>query len=168
MSTTTTTVQEALAQAAARAKAHYANLPAVTPAATPIVVPHPIPLPARKNATVLITGNTYPVKDQIKALGGKWDPDAKGWRVSADKEEAAKALVFGATATQTATPGVCRKCGKPCSPKWSTCFACKPAPSKCKQCGARPNNRGWPRIYRNGICSDCYRADREDWGDYSY
>ena len=43
--------------------------------------------------TVLITGNTYPVKDQIKALGGKWDPDQKGWLVPSEKADQAQALV---------------------------------------------------------------------------
>lgn len=47
-------------------------------------------------STVLITGNTYPVKDQIKALGGRWNGDAKGWMVPADKANAARALVSGA------------------------------------------------------------------------
>lgn len=46
--------------------------------------------------TVLVTGNTYPVKDSIKALGGRWDADAKGWRVPADKVAQAQALVAGA------------------------------------------------------------------------
>ena len=27
--------------------------------------------------TIAITGNTYPVKDQLKALGARWNPDAK-------------------------------------------------------------------------------------------
>lgn len=46
--------------------------------------------------TVLVTGNTYPVKDSIKALGGRWDASAKGWRVPADKAPQAQALVSGA------------------------------------------------------------------------
>jgi hypothetical protein len=46
--------------------------------------------------TILVTGNTYPVKDQIKALGGRWDAASKGWRVPADKAAAAQALVAGA------------------------------------------------------------------------
>jgi hypothetical protein len=29
----------------------------------------------------LITGNTYPVKDKIKALGGRWNAAAAGWDV---------------------------------------------------------------------------------------
>jgi hypothetical protein len=45
---------------------------------------------------VLVTGNTYPVKDQIKALGGRWDAASKGWRVPADKATAAQELVAGA------------------------------------------------------------------------
>ena len=43
-----------------------------------------------------ITGNTYPVKDQLKALGGKWNPEVKGWVVPDDKAEEARRLVAGA------------------------------------------------------------------------
>jgi hypothetical protein len=46
--------------------------------------------------TVLVTGNTYPVKDSIKALGGRWDAAAKGWRVPAAVAPQAQALVSGA------------------------------------------------------------------------
>jgi hypothetical protein len=46
--------------------------------------------------TVAITGNTYPVKEQIKALGGRWNADRKAWMVPADKAPAAQALVSGA------------------------------------------------------------------------
>ena len=45
-----------------------------------------------------IKGNTYPVKDQIKALGGKWDAKAKAWMVPDRKAEEAMALVASATA----------------------------------------------------------------------
>lgn len=47
-------------------------------------------------STVLVTENTYPVKDQIKALGGRWDAVAKGWRVPADKADDANKLVASA------------------------------------------------------------------------
>lgn len=46
--------------------------------------------------TVLITGNTYPVKEQLKALGGRWDPEARGWHVSEDKALEARTLVTSA------------------------------------------------------------------------
>ena len=108
-----------------------------------------------------ISGNTYPVKDAIKALGGKWDSDKKAWMVPDDKAEAARKLVAGAP-VETKTPGKCSKCGKPCKAPYTLCWECKPAPSKCKQCGATPDRRGWPRIYRNGVCSDCYRDEREE------
>lgn len=42
--------------------------------------------------TVLITGHTYPVRDQLKALGGRWDAAAKGWRVPAERASEARAL----------------------------------------------------------------------------
>lgn len=47
------------------------------------------------NSTVLVTGNTYPVKDSLKAMGARWDAAAKGWRVPAAKAAAAQALVPG-------------------------------------------------------------------------
>lgn len=35
-----------------------------------------------KNGGVLFTGNTYPVKDEIKMIGGRWDGGDKAWVVS--------------------------------------------------------------------------------------
>lgn len=46
--------------------------------------------------TIAISGNTYPVKDQIKALGGKWDAARKSWMVPADRADAARKLVASA------------------------------------------------------------------------
>lgn len=76
--------------------------------------------------TVLITGNTYPVKDALRALGGRWNATAKGWDVPADKAAEARVLVTSATPqprTYTpATGGTHRRgpfvpCGYPgCSP----------------------------------------------------
>ena len=47
----------------------------------------------------LITGNTYPVKESIKALGGTWNKTAQGWVVPADKADEARALVSAAPAS---------------------------------------------------------------------
>ena len=44
----------------------------------------------------IITGNTYPVKEQIKALGGTWNKAAQGWNVPDDKAETARVIVAGA------------------------------------------------------------------------
>jgi hypothetical protein len=70
--------------------------------------------------SVLITGNTYPVKDSLRSLGGHWDPQAKGWRVPSTREAQARALVSGApSSTYTRRPahpssgsgsGTCRAC----------------------------------------------------------
>lgn len=43
-----------------------------------------------------ITGNTYPVKDQLKALGAKWDAEKKCWMITADKAAQAQQIVTGA------------------------------------------------------------------------
>ncbi len=55
----------------------------------------------------LITGNTYPVKDAIKALGGRWNGTAKGWDVPEDKAAEARALV-GEAGTERAIYGRAR------------------------------------------------------------
>lgn len=46
--------------------------------------------------SVLVTGNTYPVKEQIKALGGTWNKAGQGWLVPEINADAAKALVANA------------------------------------------------------------------------
>ncbi len=45
------------------------------------------------NGLVAITGNTYPVKDQLKKLGGIWNKDMKSWMVPVDKEEQAMEIM---------------------------------------------------------------------------
>ncbi len=45
--------------------------------------------------SVLITGNTYHVRAELKALGGRWDAKRKGWLVPADKAERAQLFVDG-------------------------------------------------------------------------
>ena len=43
--------------------------------------------------TTTITGNTYPVKEAIKALGGRWNRAAQGWDVPTERAEEARRLV---------------------------------------------------------------------------
>lgn len=50
---------------------------------------------------VLVTGNTFPVKDKLKEMGGKWDPEAKGWRVPNHMKLAAQVLVGNADQVET-------------------------------------------------------------------
>lgn len=45
---------------------------------------------------IAITGNTFAVKEQLKALGGRWDATAKAWNVPDERAEEARALVAGA------------------------------------------------------------------------
>ena len=78
--------------------------------------------------TTLITGNTYPVKDQLKALGGRWNAAAKGWEVPEAQAAAAQALVVGAPAkSRVSAPAFAyarparafRPCGYPgCNPNY--------------------------------------------------
>lgn len=80
--------------------------------------------------TVAITGNTYPVKDAIKTLGGRWNADRKAWMVPAAKADEAQALVAGAPAkTKTSHNhnrggrGACAECGAP-SNGYYRCYDC--------------------------------------------
>lgn len=43
-----------------------------------------------------IRGNTFPVKDQLRALGGRWDAVAKCWLVPDDKVDEANRILAGA------------------------------------------------------------------------
>lgn len=47
-----------------------------------------------------ITGNTYPVKERFKALGGRWNPNVNGWDVPDNKAEEAKKLVTEAPVSE--------------------------------------------------------------------
>ena len=50
-----------------------------------------------------ITGNTYPVKSQLKALGGRWNSAAQGWDVPDARAGEAQAIV-AAAGPSTYTP----------------------------------------------------------------
>ena len=39
-----------------------------------------------------VTGNTFPIKDQLKKLGGRWDAESKCWMVPEDKIREAQRL----------------------------------------------------------------------------
>lgn len=92
---------------------------------------------------VAITGNTYPVKDALKALGARWNADQKAWMVSADKADAARKIVDGGVTSSTTQTKSYR-------------------PTKCRVCGCSEGKRtlrGYidgPRILRSGECGDCY------------
>jgi|GEM_PF-2802873 len=94
-------------------------------------------------ASVLITGNTYPVRNEIKALGGKWDPKTKGWRVPTEKAAEATKLVAAAGASRGAplSPDALRSVAPSSDAirgRWSGCkcgsIDGRPRPSDCAQC----------------------------------
>jgi hypothetical protein len=76
-------------------------------------------------STVAITGNTYPVKDALRALGGRWNPTAKAWMVPAAKASEARALVDGAPAPVSKVPasGLC-SCGRRITGNYAQCYTC--------------------------------------------
>lgn len=61
----------------------------------------------------MITGNTFPVKDQLRAMGGKWNPRLKGWDVPESMVEKAQALVASKSQLRSGyQPRTCQTCSK--------------------------------------------------------
>jgi hypothetical protein len=92
------------------------------------------------SSTVAITGNTYPVKEALKALGARWDADQKAWMVPVEKAAQAKLIVSGAS---------------------SASHSDVHRPRKCRICGhvERRDSRGYLQgdpIYKSGECQSCY------------
>ena len=56
-----------------------------------------------------ITGNTFPVKEKLKAMGGRWNAEAKGWDVPDAQAAAARALVSGGSRPTAATRAAARR-----------------------------------------------------------
>jgi hypothetical protein len=50
---------------------------------------------------IKITGNTYPVKAELKELGGRWNAAQKCWMVPDEVADVARALVAEAPARRT-------------------------------------------------------------------
>lgn len=86
--------------------------------------------------TVAITGNTYPVKDQLKALGARWNAAAKAWMVAADRADEARRIVASAPRS-SARPSYSRPSWSRGGGKWNGCsMGCRQgAPNpRCKTC----------------------------------
>ena len=57
---------------------------------------------------VAITGNTYPVKEQLKSIGARWNGDAKAWMVVPEKADEARKIVAGAGPKKAYSGGASR------------------------------------------------------------
>lgn len=60
---------------------------------TPMPIAAAQAAPQGPQTMVPVPGNTYPVKDQLKAMGARWDAAAKLWSVPANRFAEAQALV---------------------------------------------------------------------------
>jgi hypothetical protein len=67
----------------------------------------------RTTTMAVISGNTYPVRDQLKALGGRWDSTRKAWIVPDSRADLARALVpVGSNKPRASRgPRTCKTCG---------------------------------------------------------
>lgn len=96
-------------------------------------------------STVLVTGNTYPVKESLKATGARWDAANKGWRVPATKAAEAQALVSGAprSAPRSSHSAPRYTVRSSRSGRWTGC-----------SCGSREDSSGQLIPARNN-CASC-------------
>lgn len=114
---------------------------------------------------IAIKGNTFPVKDKLRALGGRWDADEKVWKVPPAKAEEARKLVENAP-KQEAT-GKCAKCKRPVKPPFTVCYGCKQnADGKCAKCGEGMSK--WERDRGMRLCSNCRDGGGNAHGGMSY
>lgn len=85
---------------------------------------------------IAITGNTYPVKEQLKALGARWNGDRKAWMVAPEQAGAAQAIVAGAGPKKSYSGGRARSFGAR-GGRWNGCsMGCRegnPNP-RCQSC----------------------------------
>lgn len=94
----------------------------------------------RYDTMTAISGNTYPVKDALKALGARWNPDRKVWMIADDKADQANQIVATAGPKKPYSPSRgsysrrsrecprcgCSECGGPCQgPSFDPCFDCR-------------------------------------------
>lgn len=57
----------------------------------------------KQGARLYFVGDTYPIKDRIKQLGGHWDGDRKAWWIGATKAEQAQSLVSSSVSSSGAS-----------------------------------------------------------------
>ncbi len=57
---------------------------------------------------IVIAGNAYSVKEELKALGAHWSPDAKAWMISEDKADEAREIVANRKPPKARTPDYIR------------------------------------------------------------
>jgi hypothetical protein len=119
---------------------------------------------------VAISGNTYPVKDQLKAIGAKWDTDRKCWTITDKKADEARKIVAGAPAPTPTNPGKCRDCGKACKEPYTTCWDCKSKrDAKAGQCAkCHRSMSDWDRRHGMHCCVDCRDGGSSAHGGQSY
>ncbi len=113
-----------------------------------------------------IVGNTYPVREKIKQLGGKWDAERKAWMVPDGRASEARSLVEHAPAEQR-TPGKCAKCGRSCKPQYTLCYGCaQNARGKCAKCGDELDD--WKKRHAIRLCLECRDGGSRAHGGQSY
>lgn len=56
----------------------------------------PVDAPSGEPAIVVVDGNTYPVREQLRALGCRWDASSQVWMAQPSKAAQARALVAAA------------------------------------------------------------------------
>lgn len=86
-----------------------------------------------KVPSTLVTGKTFPVKEELKALGAWWDNAAKGWWVPNTRLQEAQLLVSnaGGTAERVSNPAARSPTG------WRPCGYPGCSSNYCDECNGR-------------------------------
>jgi hypothetical protein len=92
---------------------------------------------ATKTALIPVLGDTYPVKDQLKAIGARWNADRKCWMIPVEKSAEASRIVNAVRKSPASVPA--RKFARPSFGGLWTCGVCgeenKASAGSCWECG---------------------------------
>ena len=92
---------------------------------------------------IRITGNTYPVRVQLRALGGEWVERTKAWWVPDDRADEARALVAALPPREPRGPAPGRTAADPEPPGWQPCGLPGCLHYRCHDCEGRGAGGLW-------------------------
>jgi hypothetical protein len=88
---------------------------------------------------VLVVGNTFPVKEELKRLGGEWDVLNHGWLVPKERSAEARYVVAAAGGkkmrrTATTAPSRSKRTARPRQRDYEPCGSAGCSSEHCSEC----------------------------------
>lgn len=72
-----------------------------------------------------IVGYVYPIKDQLKAAGARWNPDGKFWYINEKSDVVEISSIIQEFNKKNSMYDECEECGGKCKLPYKICVKCK-------------------------------------------